>query len=125
MREAFFTGFNLNFRRRTQGMQNGKMVKEIIALQKSFLNGLFEVAAVYQDQTIKFNGIMGKKMGLSHGVDDITAHWQGALQQQRDGLKQIMDTGFAQWEALLLSEGPKTAPQQTPAGRPSEKTKTA
>lgn len=106
-------------------MQNGKMVKEIIALQKSFLNGLFEVAAVYQDQTIKFNGIMGKKMGLSHGVDDITAHWQGALQQQRDGLKQIMDTGLAQWEALILSEGSKTAPQQTPAGRPSEKTKTA
>ena len=46
-------------------MQNGKMVKEIIALQKSFFNGLFEVAAVYQDQTIKFNGILGKKMGLS------------------------------------------------------------
>lgn len=106
-------------------MQNGRMVKEIIALQRSFFNGLFEVAAVYQDQTIKLNGIVGKKMGLSHGVDDIAAHWQGALQQQRDGLKQIMDTGFAQWEALLPSEGPKTAPQQTPAGRPSEKTKTA
>jgi hypothetical protein len=106
-------------------MQNGKMVKEIIALQRSFFNGLFEVAAVYQDQTIKFNGIVGKKMGLAHGVDDITGHWQGALQQQRDGLKQIVDTGFAQWEALLSPEGPKAAPQQTPAGRPSEKTKTA
>lgn len=106
-------------------MQNGKMVKEIIALQRSFFNGLFEVAAVYQDQTIKFNAIMGKKMGLPHGVDDITAHWQGALQQQRDGLKQILDTGFAQWEALLPSAGTKTAPQQTPAGRPSEKTKAA
>jgi hypothetical protein len=106
-------------------MQNGKMVKEIIALQKSFLNGLFEVAAVYQDQTLKFNGIVGKKMGLFHGVDGITAHWQGALQQQRDGLKQIMDTGFAQWEALVLAEGPKAAPQKPPAGKTSEKTKTA
>lgn len=106
-------------------MQNGKMVKEIIALQRSFFNGLFEVAAVYQDQTIKFNAIVGKKMGLPNGVDNITAHWQEALQQQRDGLKQIMDTGFAQWEALLPSASPKTAPQQTPAGKASEKTKTA
>jgi hypothetical protein len=106
-------------------MQNGKMVKEIIALQRSFFNGLFEVAAVYQDQTIKFNGIVGKKMGLSHGVDAITGHWQGALQQQRDGLKQIMDTGFAQWEALVLAGSPEAAPQEPSAGRPSGKTKTA
>lgn len=106
-------------------MQNGKTVKEIIALQKSFFNGLFEVAAVFQDQTVKFNAIVGKKMGLPRGVDDISAHWQGALQQQRDGLKQILDVGFGQWEALLAAEGPKAAPQETPAGRSSEKTKTA
>jgi hypothetical protein len=64
-------------------------------------------------------------MGLPSGVDDITAHWQGALQQQRDGLKQIIDMGFAQWEALVAAEVPKAAPRENPAARPSEKTKTA
>jgi hypothetical protein len=106
-------------------MQNDGMAREVIALQKCIFNGVYENAVVFQDQAAKFNGIVGKKMGLPHGVDDIIAHWQGALQQQRDGLKQIIDVGFAQWEALLAAEGPETATQDPPAGKTSEKTKTA
>jgi hypothetical protein len=106
-------------------MQNDGMAREVIALQKCIFNGVYENAVVFQDQAAKFNGIVGKKMGLPHGVDDIIAHWQGAFQQQRDGFKQIMDSGFAQWEALLASNGLKAASPPPPARRPPEKTKTA
>ncbi len=37
----------------------------------------------------------------------------------------IIETGFAGWEALFAAEGPETAPQDPPAGKTSEKTKTA
>ncbi len=106
-------------------MQNDGMAREVIALQKCFFNGVYENGVVFQDQAAKYNGMIGKKMGLPHGMHDIITHWQGALQQQRDGLKQIMDVGFSQWEALLAAEGPKAAPQNPPASKTSEKTETA
>jgi hypothetical protein len=106
-------------------MQRAKTAREVIALQKCFFNGVYGVAVTFQDQAAKFNGIVGKKMGLPHGVHDIITQWQGAFQQQRDGFKQIMDSGFAQWEALLASNGLKAASPPPPARRPPEKTKTA
>ncbi len=91
-------------------MQNDGMAREVIALQKCFFNGVYENGVVFQDQAAKYNAIIGKKMGLPHGMHAIITHWQGAFKQQRDGLKQIMDVGFSQWEALLAAEGPKAAP---------------
>ncbi len=58
-------------------------------------------------------------------MHDIITHWQGALQQQRDGLKQIMDVGLSLCEALLAAEGPIAAPQNPPDSNTSEKTESA
>jgi hypothetical protein len=105
-------------------LKNGSQI-EIRVWKVGFFNGVYENGVVFQDQAAKYNGMIGKKMGLPHGMHDIITHWQGALQQQRDGLKQIMDVGFSQWEALLAAEGPKAAPQNPPASKTSEKTETA
>ena len=68
-----------------------------------------------------------KKMGFSPEVHDTISQWQGALKQQRDDLKKMIDNGFAQWTALFTPPYVKPAPvaQKTTPKKAEAKPETA
>lgn len=108
-------------------MQSAKTARQLIEFQQCLFNGVYDSAVLFQDQVAKYNGIMGQKMGFSPEVHDTISQWQGALKQQRDDLKKMIDNGFAQWTALFTPPYVKPAPvaQKTTPKKAEAKPETA
>lgn len=83
-------------------MEKKQLLKQVIALNQTTLNNVFDAMALFQNRFENFaNGTMDLALGLSDEKREAIKNWAELFKDGRDSIKQHMNHSFEQAEKLF------------------------
>lgn len=82
-------------------MDNKKIVKEMIDLQKESFDNCFSAMVMLQDQAVKFlRAFVDQSPGIKDEGKKVVDQWVGVYNKSRDNFKKAIDEGYSKLESL-------------------------